>query len=130
MYYIIAEIPSGELVQVSTEPIDAYEGQIRKLRQGDIPDLNKFMWDKGSLSFIEKRNTRVITKRQFLGRITPDEYSNIKIAASMNAQVDYFWQMFTISDEIDLDFPDTIYGLNMLEQAGLLSSGRASEILS
>lgn len=130
MYYIIAELPSGELISVSTEPMEVSEGQIRKIREGNIPDLNKFVWHPGSLAFVEKTGQRILTKRQFLGRVTPEEYGNIKAAALVNAQVDYFWQMFTISDEIDLDFPDTVYGLNMLEQAGLLGSGRAAEILS
>ena len=73
---------------------------------------------------------KVVTKRAFLARITPEEYATIKGAASQNATVDYFWQLFMVSEEIDLAFPDTIAGINMMEQAGLLAAGRAAEILS
>jgi len=73
--------------------------------------------------------TNVITKRAFLKRLTPEEFATIKGAASQNATVDYYWQMFMLSEEIDLLFEDTINGLNMMEQAGLLAAGRAAEIL-
>jgi len=74
--------------------------------------------------------TNIITKRAFLKRITPEEFAMIKGAASQNATADYYWQMFMLSEEIDLLFEDTIGGLQMMESAGLLAAGRAAEILS
>jgi len=79
---------------------------------------------------IEEVVSKVITKRAFLARITPEEYATIKAAASQNAIVDYYWQMFMVSEEITLDFPDTVSGITMMEQVGLLAAGRATEILS
>ena len=38
--------------------------------------------------------------------------------------------MFTLSEFIDINYPDTIQGVNMLEQFGVLGIGRAKEILS
>jgi len=73
---------------------------------------------------------KIITKRAFLSRLTPEEFATIKMAASQSATVDYFWQLFMVSEEIDLAFPDTIAGITMMEQAGLLATGRAAEILS
>jgi uncharacterized protein (DUF697 family) len=74
--------------------------------------------------------TRVITKREFLKRITADEYATLKAASAANAQVDYFWQMYMLSEEIDLNHPDTIGGINALEAIGIFAAGRAAEILS
>ena len=75
-------------------------------------------------------NDLVITKREFLARFTPDEYVAIKEACVINHTADYYWQLFMVSEEIDLDFSDTIMGVRALEQLGLLAAGRAAEILS
>lgn len=73
--------------------------------------------------------TTVITKREFLDRVFPEEYAAIKEAANTNHLVDYFWQKFLVSEYIDISHSDTVAGLNLMEQAGLLSVGRAKEIL-
>lgn len=78
----------------------------------------------------ETITSNIITKREFLKRFTPEEYAAIRQATVANAMVDYFWQMFILSEEVDLLNQDTAYGINMLEQAGLLAQGRAMEILS
>lgn len=44
--------------------------------------------------------------------------------------VDYYWQLFTLAEELDMEDADTIMGINMLEQAQLLGVGRAQEILN
>lgn len=75
-------------------------------------------------------SNNVITKREFIGRVSPEEYAAIKTAAETNYIVDYFWQKFLVSEDIDLHHTDTIAGINMMEQAGLLAAGRAMEILS
>lgn len=79
---------------------------------------------------IVEEQTTILTKREFLARITPEEYAAIKNAALQNSYVDYFWQMFTLSEFIDIKYPDTIQGVNMLEQFGVIGAGRALEILS
>lgn len=77
-----------------------------------------------------EQSTNVITKREFISRMTSEEFATIKGAAAANAVVDYYWQLFMVSDEIDLAFTATVAGLTLLEQAGLLAAGRAAEILS
>lgn len=79
-------------------------------------------------TLVEQRGN-IITKREFLSRISPEEYATIKAAASQNAMMDYYWQLFMVSEEIDLSFPDTISGITMMEQAGIIAAGRAAEIL-
>lgn len=91
-------------------------------------DTQLIIIPKAAETVIEK--SAILTKREFLGKITPEEFVAIKNGASTNPYVDYFWQMFTLSEFIDINHPDTIQGVNMLEQFGLLSSGRALEILN
>ena len=71
-----------------------------------------------------------ISKREFLKRFTPAEYGAIKSAAAVNAEVDYFWQQFLLADFVSLDDPDISTGLSTMEAAGLLSAGRAAEIVA
>jgi len=71
----------------------------------------------------------IITKRAFLARFTPEEFAAIKTAVEQQPMVDYFWQLFMVSEEIDLSFPETTVGVNALEQMGLLAAGRAAEVL-
>lgn len=79
---------------------------------------------------VETEDSSVLTKREFLSRITPEEYAAIKAATQTNSYVDYFWQMFTLSEFIDIKYIDTVNGVNMLEQFGVIGAGRASEILN
>ena len=71
-----------------------------------------------------------ISKREFLKLFTPVEYGAIKTAANVNTTVDYYWQQFLLAEFISLSNVDTLGGLELLESAGLLSAGRAAEIVS
>jgi len=119
-----------ELSQIEAELINA--GANIRYASGAfiITPAKPIIEDAIIVSPVEEVNPRTITKRAFLARITPEEYAAIKTAAAQNAILDYFWQMFMVSEDITLDFPDTIAGINMMEQAGLIAAGRAVEILS
>lgn len=78
----------------------------------------------------EAPTSNIISKMKFLKRLTPEEYEIIKKTSETNATIDYFWQMFMLAEEIDLQYSDTINGIQMMEQEGLLAQGRAAEILS
>ena len=121
---------SNELVQISDfilAPDDHLPVSFVEISKQDLITL--YQWDKSSLSFITKV-TRSLSKKEFLKRFTPVEYSNIKIESSTNGTVDYYWQLFMLGESIDLDDTDTISGIHILEQLSLLSAGRALEILS
>ena len=72
----------------------------------------------------------ILTRRGFIKRFTVSEYGDIKAAAQSNDTVDYYWQMFCLAEEIDTSDPDTVAGMMMLEQAGLIATGRATEVLN
>jgi hypothetical protein len=96
-----------------------------------MPDLNKVVWSNGSCSFMDLPSTeRIISRFQFLKRLTPEEFGLIKQAATVNNQVAFFWEMFESATEIDLDLSDVIVALQMMENSGIIGAGRAAEILS
>lgn len=92
-------------------------------------------WDAGLNSFIYEKRTKPITvqktltKYQFLSRFTPTERLAIITASKQLPEVELFWEMFKIAEEIDLTNTETIAGVQMLEKLKLIEIGRALEIL-
>ena len=130
MYYVLTDHFTGELIQVSSEPITPVEGQIVKSREGNIPDLSKFEWHNGSLVFIEKNSSRFLTQEAFTRRLTDQEMRNIYQASKVNIDVEIWLDRFKMAKEIDLDDTFLVNGLYGLAMAGLLSTERVQEILS
>lgn len=130
MYYILAVHLTGELIQVSSTPIVQGDGQIVKMRQGDIPDLTKFEWHNATMAFVEKTNTRFMTQEVFTRRLTDQELRNIYQAAKASIDVEIWLDRFKMAKEIDLDDPFLVNGLNGLVSNGILSAERVLEILS
>lgn len=77
----------------------------------------------------DRTNTR-ITKFAFKQRMTQDERIAVRETAKTNAQVYDFQDLLDSATYVDLSHQGTIDGVNQLEQAGLLATGRADEILT
>lgn len=129
-YYIRANQLTGELIQVSSEPLTQGEGEIIKCRQGDIPELSKFSWDNGSLAFIETRSSRFVTQEAFTRRLTADELRSVYTLAKQSIDVEIWLDRFKMAKEIDLDDTFLVDGIKGLAQAGIFTSERVQEILS
>ena len=71
--------------------------------------------------------SRVLTRVQFLGRLTPQEWA--AAVTSPMPEVMYFVELVRAAQEIDLDDAQTQAGLQVAVAAGVLSSERADEIL-
>ena len=128
-YYILADQITGELIQVSSESIVQGEGQIVKIRQGEIPDLAKYSWDNGSLAFVETCASRFLTQEDFTRRLTIDELRSIYTLAKQSIDVEIWLERFKMAKEIDLDDSFLINGLYGLSQAGVFTAERVQEIL-
>lgn len=119
-----------ELVQISDFPISPDTNlPVSEVEISKADLLNLYQWDKESLQFIQK-NLRIITKKEFIKRLTPDEYSAIKTLTTQNGPSDYYWQLFMLDGDIDLDDQDTIDGLNLFASLGALTANRLAEIIS
>ena len=70
------------------------------------------------------------SKKDFLLKFTPLEYSSIKSATITNHELDYYWTLFNVAGDILKTDPITIAGITALETAGLIAPGRALEILA
>jgi hypothetical protein len=75
-------------------------------------------------------SVRTLTKLEYMNRFTDAELAAIYMAAKSNVQVEVWLDKFKLAEEINLDDPSTIAGVQALEAAGLLSTGRSAEILA
>lgn len=73
---------------------------------------------------------RIVTKLEYLRRFTTAERVAIRSAASVNPVLDDYLKLMELAQEINLDDPDTIAAVGMLEQSGLIAAGRAIEVLA
>ena len=70
-----------------------------------------------------------LTRFKFIERFTPTEIKNILAASKVNPDLElYLWKMQQ-AQEVSLLDPETIIGVQTLEAAGLLATGRAAQIL-
>lgn len=75
-------------------------------------------------------SSRVLTKLQFLNRFTNEELAAVYTAAKTNVLVEVFLDKLKLAQEINLDDPQTVGGLQALAAAGLLSEARVQEVLA
>lgn len=89
-------------------------------------------WDPATVSFIEKDgvNKRLISKLDYMNRFTDAELVAIYTAAKTNVNVEIWLEKFKLAAEINLDDIRTASGLQALETLGLITTGRAAEILA
>ena len=73
---------------------------------------------------------RTLTKLEYLRRFTVDERVAIRAAAEQNAVLADYLQLMELAQDINTGDADTIAAVTVLEQAGLISDGRAQEILN
>jgi len=124
-YFVKVKLPEGELIQVSMDPLVAGEGEIVKIRRGDIPDLTRHEWYPGSLAFIEHSSSRYCTQEDFAKRLTQDELRGIYTMAESNVDVKIFIDRYKWSKELYLDDPVFSAGVRTM-----FSPERAEELLS
>lgn len=120
---------TGELLEVSDFPIPSLDDT--SVSEVGITRAHleaEYTWNLEARMFEVKTFTR-LTKKEFLKKFTSTEYATIKAATQANAEVDYYWQLFIIAEEVVLNDPDTVQGIYALEMMGLLAPGRAQEIL-
>jgi hypothetical protein len=73
---------------------------------------------------------RILSRLEFLELFTAEERIAVRQARGSSAALDDYLYLMELADEVNLDSPKTQGGVMMLEQAGILASGRAQEILN
>jgi len=72
----------------------------------------------------------ILTPLEFLNRFTDEEAVTIIGLSKTDPAVELWWVKYNKAQDIDLDDPQTIAGVNALESATIIGTGRAAEILT
>lgn len=73
---------------------------------------------------------RLLTKLEYMERFTDEELGTIFTVAKQSVAVEVWLEKFKLASEINLDDPRILGGLQALESAGILATGRAMEIIA
>lgn len=101
------------------------EIELNKLRS--VKTVNAFTWQVEPTDY--PSNT-ALTHLEFLRRFTSDERVTITAASAQNPALADYMKMLDSAKLINLSDVDVSAGVNVLEQAGIITAGRANEILS
>jgi len=114
----------GEKFYDQTNGVDTFAVlQISQEEQDSIAAL------KVEQEEIKERRAATLTKYQFLCRFTDQEKATIYGLENTNIGIRVWLETFRVCEEINLLEPNTIQGINSLEASGILTPGRAAEIL-
>lgn len=123
--YVLYEVSTGRLISQSSLPItNVGDGRATKEVSGEG------IWNETSLDFDPIPVNRKKSTLSFMELFTDSEMVGILDAAKVNTSVQLFVMKMEQASYIDLDYPATIAGVQSLEAGGLLSAGRAEEILN
>lgn len=131
MIYAVYDVNNRQLVYLTNDPSGLIPAPLNAvaLQREDFPDPTAETWNPLTLAF-EPIVKQKITQLEFLRRLTTTEFAAIKATCSQSADLDFYWAKFFAAEFVDLKDPEVITGLQMLEQVGLLSAGRAAQILA
>lgn len=124
MIYIVTEKATGkEVMRYCSSQLTEQINDIA-YPQADF-DHTEFVED----AVLPAPTSRVMTKLEYLRRFTQAERIAIREAAKVSPVLEDYLQLLELATEINTGDADTIAAVTMLEQAGLIGTGRAQEIL-
>ena len=123
-YYVIANKYNGIIDHISNVIPEISADQTVIIRDGDIAELGSNIWNQA-----QNPTPRIVTKLEFMRRLTQNERVELYTAEKSDIHVSVWMDMFRLAQEINLDDPDLIQGLQLFELAGLITTGRSAEIL-
>ena len=92
----------------------------------DVSSVQTFTWSIDVPVAVPRR----LTHKQFMDRFSDGELTGILATVEANAALKNWWAKFQQARDVNLDDPATQAGVQALEIAGLLSAGRAEEVLA
>lgn len=92
----------------------------------DVASVTAFAWSVST----NMAAPRLLTHRQFMVRFTNAELQSLLTVVDGSVAVRVWWEQYQAAEYVNLDDPETRAGVTALESAGILSAGRATEILA
>lgn len=126
MAYYILYTAANELVGVTNQAPASLPGVSVLQVEGQIPDLNKTVWNPDTLSF--DFVSTILTNVEFLLRFTDAE--RIAFRSSTVPAVIDFLALVNIKPMINVGDAETVSGMGHLVAANIVTPTRSSEILA
>lgn len=104
---------------------DAAEAAVLELT--DVAAVRAFTWAPDA---VPVPAPRLLTHETFIKRFTATEWEAMTAAARANAAMDAWMRRFQLATFVNLDDPATAAGVQALEMAGILNTGRAAEVMT
>jgi hypothetical protein len=117
-------LPPFDSLLPDTYQVVAIDGETLRLTCGDFAEQYCTFSHTGTLP-----GGNILTRLQFRNRFTQAEKVAIYTAAEQVVAIKVWLDDLMVAESVDLTAPETIAGVQGLEQAGLLAAGRADEIL-
>ena len=124
--FVLYEVETGRAHSMQSGPIDNPDTD----RFGVKETANAGAWNETTLDFDPIPESKRFSRLEFMELLTPTELMGILTAAKTNVAVELFVMKMNNAEFIDLRNPSTIDAVNGMASAGLLTTGRAAEILN
>ncbi|MBV2138588.1 MAG: hypothetical protein KUF79_17410 [Candidatus Thiodiazotropha sp. (ex Ctena orbiculata)] len=130
----LAIIENGVVVNVVVAAVGAYPGAVDVTNQPGVGPgwlFDGSAFSEPQLAAVEPVvQVTTWTVREFLRLLTMAEKTAIMAAHANDPVVQTFVFTLQVAGVVHADDPDTVDGLNYMEQQGYLAGGRAAEILA
>jgi len=98
---------------------------------GTFPsEINSVLMTETEITQFDARDRIKLTRLQFLNRFTPTELVTIEIAAETSPGIRVLQRKQDAAEYISVEDPNTIEGIQLLVSLGLLTTERATTILT
>lgn len=125
--YALYETATGKLIGASALPIDNPKPDEWSIKEVEGPHR---VWNSETLQFDDfPTKPKPLTRFEFLALFTDLELAAILEAAKQYPLVAAVLKRLEVAEEVILDNPTTITGINGLRDGGLLTPERAAQIL-
>lgn len=129
-WYAVYRSTDGELLGEGSQIPDPMPADRQAKAFADRPAADR-RWNAVDLDYttIVEPPPSAVSSLEFLKRFTQVERVAIRGAAKSDPALEDFLDLIDKANEIRLNDPDTIAGVQYVVSQGLLSAGRASEVL-
>lgn len=125
--FALYDIATGELKGASRLPIENPKPNEWAVKEVEGPHR---VWNTQTLQFDDfPTKPKPLTRFEFLALFTDQELATILEAAKVAPMVAAVLKRLELAEEVLLDNPVTIAGINGLRDGGLLTAERATQIL-
>ena len=134
MFYYLIDSATGEKLGETADKIKNGPADMSGKEWVEFNERPKGLWNPATRTHDARPVQKIISKLEFIERLTDSEFENILDVALLNTnparKVRVFIKKLELAESIDLADQRMIRAVNGMESIGLIGTGRAAEILA